>query len=162
MRIDLLTLAQAKLEGAVQILCRFAVFAFVILAQARLQRLLALAWLENILDARLELAHGLGFARRQYGRECNNYKHSNHHRNLCLIFTACPAFTSTRRTWLGKVELRISIVCEPVEISSFLSGGLMPRLRPSTSTSPHGVTASSIRPTGSAFFFSTGAGSSAA
>src|SRR5689334_24501785 len=67
------------------------------------------------------------------------------HRKRCLILTASPGFISTCSTWEGKVELRISTVCAPGGRSSVRSGGLTPRLLPSTSTSPHGATASSRR-----------------
>ena len=57
----------------------------------------------------------------------------------CALFLLPrPAFTFTFSTWLGNVELRISIVCEPAGISSVRSGGLTPRLLPSTRTSPQG------------------------
>ena len=69
-----------------------------------------------------------------------------HQRKRCWILTASPASTSMRATCAGKVELRISIVCGPGGTSSTRSGGLRPRLLPSTSTSPQGATASSRRP----------------
>src|SRR5512145_2074997 len=65
----------------------------------------------------------------------------SHYRNRCWMRTASPDFTSTCATCAGNVELRISILCDPAGSSTIRSGGLRPRLFPSTTTSPHGATA---------------------
>src|ERR1044071_908752 len=138
--IDPVALGQALLDRALQGLQRLIVLAVLVLLQARAQGLLRLGRLEQL----LHFAHRLGLAAGQRG-ERDQHQQSGHFWNLCLILMASPAFTFTFSTWLGNVELRISIVCEPAGISSVRSGGLTPRLLPSTRTSPHGSTASSTR-----------------
>src|SRR5262249_3805893 len=138
--IDPVALGQALLDRALQGLQRLLVLAVLVLLQARAQGLLRFGRLKQL----LHFAHGLGLAAGQRG-EREQHQQSGHFWNLCLILMASPAFTFTFSTWLGNVELRISIVCEPGGISSVRSGGLTPRLFPSTRTSPHGSTASSTR-----------------
>src|SRR5512145_483724 len=86
----------------------------------------------------------------------------SHYRNRCWMRTASPDFTSTCATCAGNVELRISILCDPAGSSTIRSGGLRPRRFPSTTTSPHGATASSRRPGASAGFFGAGCSITAA
>src|SRR5207302_9662464 len=87
----------------------------------------------------------VGRARGEGGEGHGNDEPSNHHRNLCWILLASPVFKLIFSTWLGKVELRISIVCDPAGISSRRIGGLTPRLLPWMTISSLGVTASASR-----------------
>src|SRR5262245_23558011 len=138
--IDPVALGEALLDRALQSLQRLLVLAVLVLLQARAQGRLGFRGLEQL----LHFAHGLGLAGGQRGEQ-EHHQRSGHFWNLCLILMASPAFTFTFSTWLGNVELRISIVCEPAGISSVRSGGLTPRLLPSTRISPQGSTASSTR-----------------
>src|SRR4030095_10653614 len=139
--IDPVALGQPLLDGALQRLQRILVLPILVELQACAQGLLRLGRLEEL----LHLAHRVALAA---GQRCEreNDQRSRHLWNLCLIVMASPAFKFTFSTRLGKVELRISIVCEPAGISRVRSGGLTPRLLPSTRISPHGSTASSRRP----------------
>src|SRR5687767_2658245 len=128
--------AEPQLEGGEQLLGRSVVGAGVVMAQPLDQRHLRLGRLHKVLEHR---------AAREGGNQGGGNEQSTHQRKRCWIFTASPGFTSTRATCAGKVVLRISMVCGPGETSSTRSGGLTPRLLPSTSTSPHGATASSRR-----------------
>src|SRR6266480_877770 len=141
-RRHLVPVAEPLVQGALQVLRRLGVLAILVLLQTGGERRLTLGGLEYVAN----VAHRVGRARGEGGEGHGTDERSNHHRNLCWIFFASPAFKLIFSTWLGKVELRISIVCDPEEISSRRSGGLTPRLLPSMTTSPQGVTASSSRP----------------
>src|SRR6185436_7650425 len=88
----------------------------------------------------------LGGAARQRNQEGGENQRVRCHRKRCRILTASPALTCTCSTCAGNVELRTSMVCAPADTSSTRSGGLTPRLLPSTRISPQGATASSSRP----------------
>src|SRR6185295_13454248 len=139
---DPVALPQALLDRALQALLGLLVLPVLVLLEPGAERLLRLGRLEEA----LHLAHdGIGSLAAGEGNEQHKDERSGHFRNLCLILIASPAFTFSLSTWLGKVELRSSIVCEPAGISSVRRGGLTPRLLPSISTSPQGSTASSRR-----------------
>src|SRR6267142_2281264 len=143
-RVGALAVGQAEVDGALQVARCLGVPAVLVLAQAARERAGALGGLENVRDPQVVPDGRVGTARE--GEETNDGQRRKSHRKRCRIFTASPAFTSTRSTRAGKVELRISMVCMPGATSSTRSGGLTPRRLPSTSTSPQGATASSRRP----------------
>src|SRR4051812_48125243 len=131
-------IGQPEVDRRLQVAAGFGVVAVFVLAQARAQHTGSLAGLEEPAQRRRGAC-----GEREHGDERGS---ANRHLNRWRIFTASPAFTCTFSTCTGKVELRISTVCAPAGRSSTRSGGLTPRLRPSTSTSPQGATASSRRP----------------
>src|SRR6185503_5751174 len=142
-RLGLVLLAEpAALQRGGQALRRVFVLARVELAQAFDQRDLRPRRVDRILDCG---ASGKG-CREKHDRQ------PAHQRKRCWIFTAWPDLTSTWATCAGNVELRISIVCEPGGTSSTRSGGVRPRLLPSSSTSPQGAAAISTRPGFEGFF----------
>src|SRR6266513_827379 len=140
-RRDLVPVAEPHVQGALQVLRRLGVLAVLVVLQTGGERRLTLGGLEYVAN----VAHRVGRARGEGGEGHGTDEPSNHHRNLCSILIASPVFKSIFSTWLGKVELRISIVCGPAGISSRRSGGLTPWLLPSMTISPHGVTASASR-----------------
>src|SRR3954468_19911191 len=111
--------------------------AFIVLAPALGERRMTLAPEQPVLELR---------ACRERRDERRGKDHATAHLNRWRMRSASPGFTCTFCTWAGKVELRISIVCAPGASSTVRSGGLTPRLLPSTSTSPHGATTSSSFP----------------
>src|SRR4051812_20015042 len=128
-------IVQPQIDRSLQITSRIGVRALIVLAHAGLERRGAYTRFHQILP-------GLRAAR---SKQQKDGQRAQSHRKRCLILTASPGFISTCSTCDGKVELRISTVCAPGARSSVRSGGLTPRLLPSTSTSPHGATASSSR-----------------
>src|SRR5581483_2235223 len=126
---------QPEIDRSLQVARGVGIRALIVLADSGLQR--------GSADARFhQIAPGLRAAR---SKQQENGQRAQCHRKRCLILTASPGFISTCSTWDGKVELRISTVCAPGASSRLRSGGLTPRLLPSTSTSPQGATASSSR-----------------
>src|SRR5512143_3610164 len=107
-------------------------------------------------------------ARRAQQRQCNGDRSAvlggrvDRHSNLCLIRTLPFARSSTVWRCGGKAVLRISIVCLPGGSRSSLSGGVMPVLRPSMYTSPHGVTAKPRRASATGFAAGAAAGAGVA
>src|SRR5438067_71702 len=138
-RVRPLAIGEAEIDRRLEVASRIGVFPIVVLAKAGGQRAGAFARLD-------EIAQRLRGAGGKRDKEAGDKQRARSHRKRCRILTASPALTCTCSTCAGNVELRISMVCAPADTSSTRSGGLTPRLLPSTSTSPHGATASSSRP----------------
>src|SRR5436190_4575706 len=134
---------QAEIDRRLDITRRFRVFAVVVLAHPGGEGRGALAGLNEFAQRRG------GTGRQPDSEDCDQgrcKRRARTHRKRCWILTASPALTWTRWTCAGNVEFRISMVWAPAGTSSTRSGGLKPRLLPSTSTSPQGAMASSNRP----------------
>src|SRR5205085_6112957 len=109
---------KAQVDRPLQVAGRVGIRPFIVLANAGAKRGSAHAGLHQIMP-------GLRAAR---GKQQEDGQRTQVHRKRCLILTASPAFSSTRSTWAGKVELRSSMVCAPGARASVRSGGLRPRL----------------------------------
>src|SRR5438477_269408 len=129
-RVRPLPIGEAEIDCRLQVASRIGIFPIVVLAKAGGQRAGAFARLD-------EIAQRLRGAGRKRDEEAGDQQRAQSHRKRCRILTASPALTCTCSTCAGNVELRISMVCAPADTSSTRSGGLTPRLLPSTSTSPH-------------------------
>src|SRR5690349_11696062 len=144
-RVRAIRVIQPEVEGGLQAAGRFRILATIVLPQPEPERAVAIVDVERRAELIAKVAHGLRAAPRQCHQQPDGDEDAHSHRKRCRILTASPALSCTFSTCAGKVELRISTVCSPGATSSTRSGGLTPRLLPSTSTSPQGATASSTR-----------------
>src|SRR5262249_34644 len=138
-RGDLVLVGEPLVERGLQAFRRQLIVTVVVLLKARLEGRRALArraadLRPTVLAFPREFLPRRALARGQQRERRAGRQQSPVHLNLCRICTASPGLISTFCTWLGKVALRISIVCEPGDISSVRMGGLTPRLWPSTNT----------------------------